>query len=65
MPAARIDPALRVVATHRGRGPAACGPTRALSAWLMSPVDTPCRYSYGTAASTERERRTYGGTSLE
>ena len=31
----------------------------------MSPVDTPCKYNHGNAASTAFARRTYGGTSTE
>ena len=31
----------------------------------MSPVDTPCKYNHGNAASTAFARRTYGGTSVE
>ncbi len=40
-------------------------PTSADTAARIFPVDTPCRYSHGTAASTLAERRTYGGTSDE
>ena len=39
---------------------AASSPTSAAPAWRLRPVDTPRRYSHGTAASTLAPRRTQG-----
>ena len=52
-------------ATTGADSPFASGPTSAASASRMSPVDTPCRYSHGSAASSDFALRTYGGTSVE
>ncbi len=52
-------------ATTEADSPAASGPRSAARASCISPVDTPCRYSQGSTASTFFARRTYGGTRRE
>lgn len=45
--------------------PFASGPTSTSSAADISPLDTPFKYSHGSAASSDRVFLTYGGTSAE
>src|SRR6266480_4262401 len=52
-------------ATTAGESPAASWPTSAASASRMSPVEMPCKYNHGSAASKDLVRRTYGGTKFE